>query len=486
MNRILALTIVLLTAWTSANIYADSNSDYWPTWRGPNGTGVATKGNPPLTWSETKNIKWKVKLPGNSNSSPVIWGDKIFILTAIPTDKIVEPTQHPNPQQQSPHGQTTQAQNPHGQNAGTPPQGHGSPPDAQRSRRSGRRGRGGGMQGMLSKASGMHKFDVVCLDRKTGRILWQKTACEGLPHEGHHRDHGFASYSPVTDGKYVWASFGSRGLHCYDINGNHKWSRDLIKMQTRNSFGEGSSATLAGDAVIVVMDHEGDSCIFAFDKITGKPIWKKDRDEPTSWATPVAIEVNGKLQVITNATNFIRSYDAKTGQLIWKCTGQTTNAVPTPVIGFGMVYCTSGFRGNALQAIKLNRTGDLTGTDAVAWQTNDKTTPYVPSPLLYGDKIYLCYGNRAIVSCYDAKTGKPLFVKQKLDAIKGIYASIVGAADRVYFIGREGAAQVIKNSEKFEILATNTLDDKFDGSPAIVGNELYLKGKTHLYCIAKP
>jgi len=477
MNRILALTVVLATVWASANVYADLNSDYWPTWRGPNGTGVAPKGNPPLTWSETKNIKWKVKLPGNSNSSPVIWGDKIFFLTAIPTDKIVEPPQQTDTQQQ----QTPQAQNPHGQNAGgTPHEGHGSDSDTQRG------GRGGGMQQMLSNVSGVHKFDVVCLDRKTGRVLWQKTAREELPHEGHHRDHSFASYSPVTDGKYVWASFGSRGLHCYDINGNHKWSRDLIKMQTRNSFGEGSSASLAGDAVVVVMDHEGDSCIFAFDKITGEPIWKKDRDESTSWATPVAVEVNGKLQVITSATNFIRSYDAKTGQLIWQCAGQTTNVIPTPVLGFGRVYCTSGYQGNALQAIELDRTGDLTGTDAVAWQVNDKTTPYVPSPLLYGDKIYLCFGNRAVVSCYDAKTGKALFEKQNLDAVGGIYASIVGADDRVYFIGREGAAQVIRNSQKFEILATNTLDDKFDSSPAIVGNELYLKGKTHLYCIAKP
>lgn len=441
MKRTAVLVIgIALTVSLSVSAFAGSGIDYWPTWRGPQATGVAPKGDPPLTWSETENIKWKIKLPGEGSSSPVIWGEKIFFQAAIKTDK--------------------------------------KPPAAQEAPAPGGRRR-------MSKApSAVYKFALVCLDRKTGKTLWQETVREEFPHEGHHPNHGFASYSPVTDGKYVWANFGSRGLYCFDVNGKEKWRADLIKMQTRMSFGEGSSPAIAGDAIIVVMDHEGDSKIFAFNKTTGEPLWQKDRDERTSWATPVAVEVKSKLQVITSATNSIRSYDAKTGDIIWQCSGQTSNVIPTPVLGFGNVYCTSGFRGNALQVIELGHTGDLAGTDAIKWETNDKTTPYVPSPILYGDKFYVSFGNKGVVSCYDAKTGKVHFEKQPLDAISSVYASPVGAAGRIYFVGRGGTTQVIKDADTFQVLATNKLDDKIDASPAIVGNEIYLKGKTSLYCIA--
>jgi len=269
------------------------------------------------------------------------------------------------------------------------------------------------------------------------------------------------------------------------VDGNHKWSRNLGKMTVKMMFGEGSSPALAGDAAIVVMDHEGDSFIYALSKKTGETIWKKGRDEVTSWATPVAVEVDGKMQVIASAMNFVRSYDLKTGNLVWQCSGQTANVIPCPVVGLGKVFCASGFRGSALQAIELGRTGDLSGSDAISWQVNE-ATPYVPSPLLYGDKIYLCSGNKAIISCYQAKTGKANFVKQRLEGMREIFASPVGAANRVYFVGRNGVSQVIKRAEEFQVLATNTLDDKFDASPAIVGSELFLKGKTYLYCIAEP
>jgi outer membrane protein assembly factor BamB len=248
-------------------------------------------------------------------------------------------------------------------------------------------------------------------------------------------------------------------------------------------FGEGSSAALIGEAVIVVMDHEGESFIYALNKETGETIWKKERDEITSWATPVAAEVKGAMQVIASATNFIRSYDLKTGDLVWQCSGQTGNVIPSPVVGFGKVFCASGFRGSSLQAIELGRTGDLSGTDAIAWQVNE-ATPYVPSPLLYGDKLYVCSVNRAIVSCYQAKTGKANFTKYRLEEVGEIYASPVGAASRVYFVGRNGVTQVIKRSGRPQVLATNILNDKFDASAAIAGDELFLKGKEHLYCIA--
>ena len=429
----------------------------WPAWRGPDFNGVAPAGNPPVTWSETKNIKWKVVVPGSSTSTPIVWGDKIYFLTAIPnpTAGISASNVFASPQAQ-----------PRSRGGGA----------------TGGRGRGRGGRGRAPSA--IHKFNLVCVDRNSGKVLWQKTAKEELPHQGHHPDHGFASYSPVTDGKHIWASFGSRGLYCFDMAGNLKWSKNLIKMETRSGFGEGSSPGLAGDAVIVVADHEGDSQIFAFHKVTGDLLWKKPRDERTSWATPVAVEVNGKLQVITSATNFIRSYDAQTGELIWQCSGQTDNVIPSPVIGFGKVFCTSGYRGSALQAIDLGRTGDLSGSDAIHWQVND-ATPYVPSPLLFRDNLYVCSVNREVVSCYQAQTGKANFVKQTLEGLKGIYASPVGVADRIYFVGRNGVSKVLKYSDTFEVLATNTLEDGFDASPVIVGDELYLKGRKNLYCIAE-
>jgi len=435
--------MIAVLVLVNSNVFGDSADDYWLTWRGPNRNGVSPKGNPPLKWSETENIKWKVKLTGDaSNSSPIIFKDKIFFQTAIKTDKQGKPE------------------------APSANEGGGR-----------RRGRGG------SPPTNIYKFNLVCLDRNSGTEIWQKTVREVLPHQGHHGDHGFVSFSPVTDGKLVWTNFGSRGLHCFDLDGNLKWSKDLGRMNTIMGFGEGGSLAVAGDAVIVVRDHEGDSFIAALNKETGEIIWRKDRDEPTSWATPLHVEVNGKTQVVTSATNFIRSYDLETGNIIWQCSGQTRNVIPSPVLGFGMVYCTSGFRGSALQAIELGRTGDLSGTDAVKWQV-DEATPYVPSPLFYDGRLYVCSVNQEVVSCYDAKTGEPHFVKQKMDEMKGVYASPAAAASRIYFVGRNGISYVLKPSDEFEVLAVNTLDDKIDCSPAFVGDEIYLKGKQNLYCIA--
>jgi outer membrane protein assembly factor BamB len=440
------VTFTLLAAVAAHDARAGSADDYWPMWRGPRASGVSPTGKPPLQWSETQNVRWKVAVPGAGTSSPIVWGDRIFFLTAIETDREGTPE---------------------------PPNGSGAAASAPAPFHGGR------------APKNIYKFDIVCLDRATGRTLWQKTAREEVPHEGHHPNHGFASYSPVTDGTCVWAAFGSRGVHCYSLDGEHKWSRDLGRMTTKLMFGEGSSPALAGDALIVVMDHEAGSFIHALDKTTGQTLWKQARDEDTAWATPVVAEVDGKMQVIVSATKRIRSYDVRTGDLIWQCGGQTENVIPSPVVAGGLVFCTSGFRGSELQAIELGHTGDLTGTSAVRWQVN-KATPYVPSPILYGDYLYVCSMNRAAISCYHAATGKLNFVEEHLDAVQEIFASPVGAAGRVYFVGRKGTTEVIRNANKLEILATNTLDDEFDASPAIAGGDLFLKGKRHLYCIHEP
>jgi outer membrane protein assembly factor BamB len=394
-----------------------------------------------------------VKVPGSGNATPIVWGDKVFIQTAIPTGK----------------RQAAAADDP----APAPP-----PP--------GGRGRGGrgGMGG--PKPTEVYQFVILCLDRQTGKTLWQQVANEVVPHEGFRPGDGsFASSSPVTDGKHVFAYFGSRGIHCYDMNGKPLWSRDLGKMKISNGFGEGSSPALSDKSIIVNWDHEGgDSYITALDKETGKVLWKTPRDERTSWSTPLVVRAGGKTQVITTATSKIRSYDADTGKLLWECGGLTRNVIPSPVAENAMLYAMSGFQGHSLLAIHLDRTGDLAGTDAVAWSSN-RGTPYVPSPLLYRGRLYFFADNNAVLSCFDVKTGKPLFESQRVSDLQGVYASPVAAGGKVYLVGRNGATVVIKDSEKFELLATNKLDEGIDSSPALAGKEIFLRGHEHLYCIAE-
>lgn len=435
----------------------------WPQWRGPLGTGVAPQADPPTTWSETQNVKWKVKLPGSGSSTPIIWDRFVFVQAAI------------NTQQAAQGGEAAQRQEPR-----QPERGKRGGPGP----RKGKGGRpGGGNPFGVTQPTQVHQFVLMCLDRETGKTLWQAVAREEVPHEGHHRDHGFSSHSPVTNGRHVYAYFGSRGLHCYDMAGKLVWQKDLGDMRTKNAFGEGSSPALHGDTLVINWDHEGEDFIVALDAATGEERWRQKRDEDTSWSTPLIVEHDGRAQVITAATNKIRSYDLQSGKLLWETGPLTDNVIPTPVAGDGMAYVMSGFRGNYLYAIRLGFEGELGGgSEAIAWRY-DKNTPYVPSPLLYGNRLYFISGNSNIITCLDAKTGKPLFETQRLQGLSGIYASPVGAADRVYIVGRNGTTAVIRNADRLEVLATNTLEDPIDASPAAVGKQLFLRGHNHLYCI---
>ena len=429
---------------------------YWPQWRGPLATGVAPHGDPPVEWSESKNVRWKIDLPGEGHATPIVWGDRVYLLTAIKTGKRVEsPTAEERPR-----------------------------PDRPREGRRGRRG--GGRRGFgRSKPTDIYRFAVLALDRKTGKVVWERTVREELPHEAGHQTGSQASCSPVTDGKHLYAHFGSRGLFCLDMDGNVKWEKDFGDMRTRNGFGEGTSPALYGDTVVLTWDHEGDSFIVALDKNTGKQRWRTARDERTSWATPLVLENNGKPQVVTSATSLIRGYDLATGDLIWKCGGMTANVIPSPVAGNDLLYALSGYRGNALLAIRYGGAqGDITGTKTIAWE-HDRGTPYVPSPLLYEDTLYFLQSNRAVLSCFDAKTGKEHYGQERIEGMRGVYASPVGAAGRVYVAGQDGKTLVVERGPEFKILARNALDDGFDASPAIVDQEIYLRGREHLYCIAR-
>ncbi len=415
----------------------------WPQWRGPYANGVAPYGNPPVEWSESKNIKWKIEIPGKGHATPIIWDNRIFVLTAIETDKQVEPEKE----------KQTQARRRRG------------PP--------------------ITRTSNVHKFAIFAINRSDGQIVWQHAAREELPHEGTHPTGTWASNSPVTDGEHVYAYFGSRGLYCYDMQGNLKWEKDLGDMSIKLGFGEGSSPVLYDDKIVVNWDHEGQSFITVLDKKTGKEFWKVARDEGTSWATPLIVESNGQPQVITSATSHIRSYDLANGELLWESSGMTRNVIPSPVAANDMVYVMSGFRGNALQAIHLSKAKDnIAGSKALVW-TLDRDTPYTPSPLLYDDMLYFLKRNDGILACFNANTGDEHFSRQRLEGIEGVYASPVGASGRIYIASRNGSTQVIKHDTQYEVLAVNTLDDGFSASPAVVDNELYLRGEKNLYCIAE-
>ena len=483
MNRIGSLVLV---AAASLSLHAASADSSWPAWRGPDATGVAAAANPPTTRSETRNIKWKPRLAGDgSDSSPIVCKDRIFFQTAVKTDKVVLPPPSPTPTNQAPPPPAGQQGPPPGDQAPPPPgERQGPPPGDRPGPPPGAPGQRPPRGGMAPPAipTNIFKFNLVCVDRNSGKTLWEKTAAEALPLQGHHPDHGFASFSPVTDGKRVWANFGSQGLYCYDFDGNLVWKRDLVKL--KSMFGEAGSLALAGNAVVVVADNDLESWIFSFNKDTGDLLWKKRRDEKSSFSTPLVVTSGGAAQIITGASR-VRSYDAKTGDIVWECDKTVQNGISTPVASADLVFFANGTRGSgALQAVNLGKTGILADTNALAWQSKD-VVPFVASPLLYGPRIYFASATPARLSCFDAKTGKPYYSKQPLDQFKDIYASPVGAADKVYLTGRNGLTYVLKNADTFEILATNKLDDAIDCTPAIAGNELFLKGKQYLYCVTE-
>lgn len=442
MKKRIAILTLCLCALVAIAASASQPVDFeknWHHWRGPYATGVAVDANPPITWSATENIRWKVAIPGVGHATPIIWGDKIFIQTAVEGKK----------------AESEEDDNPFGGFFG---------------------GRNDGPA---------YKFDLLAINRSDGSILWQKTLREVAPHEGTHRDATFASNSPVTDGEFVYAYFGSRGLYCVDMDGNVKWEKDVGTMYKNNTFGEGSSPVLYGDTLVIVQDHEGDSFVTAIDKRTGDVLWKTDRNERTTWFSPIIVDNGGKPQVITAGTNRVRSYDLATGKLLWDGDGLTRNAIPSPVAAKGLVYLMSGFRGNVLQAVSLaSATGDITGSDAIVWEYN-RDTPYVPSPLLSNGIIYFLKSNDGILSAFNIETGEAYYGPERLKGVSGVYASIVGTGDRLYIAGRNGGVNVVQQGPEFKILAENSLDDSFNASPAIVGNELYLRGGGHLYCIAE-
>ena len=408
----------------------------WTQWRGPHADGHAgERARPPIQWDKEKNIAWVAELPGEGSATPIVYGNQVFVLSAVKTER----------------KSTTAVIN--DERAKTTP-------DAM-----------------------FYQFVVSSYDRRTGQVLWQRVAIEQVPHEGKHETNTYAAGSPTTDGQRLYFSFGSRGTFCYSLDGELIWKIDLGAMRTRNGWGEAITPTLTEDSLIINCDQEEGSFIAAIDKLTGDIRWKVDRaSEVTSWNTPFVTTYEGKQQVIVNGTGSVKSYDANDGTMLWECGGQTVNAIPSPVRFRDSVICTSGYRGALACSIPLNSRGDVTTSETIGWRVN-QSTPYVPSPILSNTRLLYTAGNTNLLSCIDAGNGNSLLERMRLPGIRTMYASPILANGHFYFTSREGTIVVVKDNETLEVVATNELEDVIDASPVAVDNQLFVRSWNKLYCI---
>ena len=435
--------LAFLVCCSSLVALADTNPPTllraWPQWRGPLANGVAPYANPPVSWSETNHVRWKILLPGKAHSSPIVFGDRVFLQAAVPVGEAQSPVYDHAPGTHDNVGVTHR-----------------------------------------------HQFMILAVNRRDGRELWRRVLSEAFPHEGGHATGSLASNSPVTDGERVYAFFGSHGLYCLDLAGDLKWQKDLGQMNTLHAHGEGSSPVVFGNTLLVCWDHEGDSFLYAFDKVTGAQLWKVARDEKTSWSTPLVVAFQGKPQVVVSATKRVRGYDLATGEELWECAGLTDNVVSSPVYRDGIIFAGNSYYQQSMLAIRLaGARGDLTGTDRVAWKLN-RLTPYVSSPLLYDDTLYFLRHNQNVLSRLDPESGRALGDPLRLDGIRDfIFSSPVGAKNRIYVTARDGVTLVLNHDRENAVIALNRLDDVFSASAALIDQELYLRGEKSLYCLSE-
>ncbi len=414
------------------------SEDNWPSWRGPNSNGVAAKGaTPPTKWDEKTNIKWKIELSGKGSATPVIWDDQIFVVSATKTDKIAKPEELPKV---DPKFQTK-----------------------------------------TTAPNNFYRFEIFSYDRNTGKEKWKQVATEAVPHEGHHETHSYAAGSPTTDGKRLYVSFGSFGIYSYDLGGKFLWKRDLGRINSRLGWGEAVTPVISGDSLILNWDQEANSKLIVLDASNGKTKWEIERDEKTSWNTPVVVEHNKQTQVILNGTNRARAYDLKDGKVIWEVGGMTVNAIPSPLVENGVAYIMSGYRGAAAVAVSLDSKGDIKeGKENWRYQ---KGTPYVPSPILYEGRLYFTATNTPVLTVLNAKTGKPIVEGERLAKLSSFYSSPMIAGGHLYLADRTGSTAVLSTGDKPEVISVNKLNDTFDASPISVGKTLYLRGEKYLYAI---
>jgi outer membrane protein assembly factor BamB len=389
-----------------------AGAKYWPRWRGPSGQGLATGSGYVDSWSATENVRWKTPVPGDGNSSPIVWGDRIFITTGY---------------------------------------------------------------------DGGRRLSVIAYRRSDGVRLWETFAPAGRSGQGHHYKNGHASATPATDGKAVYVSFGARGLVALDMDGKVLWHRDLGAMEAYH--GTAGSPLLYKDRIILYQDQLSGSFIAAFDTRTGKDVWRTARRENTGWGTPIAIRVVDHDEIIVNSQQRVYAYNPDTGAELWSCGGMGYEVIPTPVVGYGMVFCSSGRAGPTL-AIRPGGKGDVSRSH-LAW-TSPRGSPFVPSPILYGEHLYMLNDMASIVTTFEATTGKVMW-QGRLGVARreGFSASPVAVDGKVFFTNDEGETFVLKAGPTFQLLHTNSIGEGTLATPAMVDGRWYIRTDRNLYAIGK-
>ena len=419
-----------------------SKGSNWPGWRGPGSQGISAEKDLPTEWSSTKNVAWKTPISGRGHSSPVVWENRIFLTTAIEGDVIPGAKAVPHMDEGKPWRH----------------------PDSMGGDRS-------------------HAFKVICLDRDTGKTLWERTAYEGKVYDDRHKRSAYASPTPTTDGHYVYAWFGSEGLYCYDFGGKLIWKQSLGGIATMG-MGVGTSPVLYENLLILQCDEDAGekSFIVAVDKKTGKQIWKESRKVQASWSTPVLAQAGGRTELITNGNELIISYDPRTGKELWRSKGVESNAIHTPLVGNGMVYVTAGYPAKRVLAIKLGASGDITDSASIAWKY-EKGTAYVASPILYGDYLYLI-SDKGILTCLDAKTGQVKYEGGRVPVPASFMSSPVAFDGKILMSSEDGDTFVVKAGPVHEIVRTNSIGEPIHTTPALAGGKIFIRGEKNLYCIS--
>jgi len=437
---------VLLLSSLCLAVYAlsaDPPRSNWPQWRGPGGHGVSEERNLPEEWSSTHNVVWKTAIEGRGHSCPVVWGERVFLTTslegaAVPGHK---PPQHIGWK-------------------GEPDYVH---PDA-------------------CCADRIWTLKILCVDSASGRILWSRTAYEGTAYDDRHRKNTYASGTPVTDGKHIWALFDAEGLYCYDFEGNLVWKASLGQI-AKGGMGHGMSPVLYDNLIILQCDQElgQGSFITALDKLTGKEIWRVPRQNRRSWATPLLVKVGDHTELIASGAETVISYDPATGEEIWRCKGTVSHPIPSAVAGDGMAFFSAGSSAKHAFAVKLGGSGDLTDSPHIVWQY-EKGTAYVPSPILYKGLLYLMT-DKGLVTCIESATGKVLYEGGRVPVPATFTASPVAYEDKILLSSEDGDVFVLKAGPNHEILRTNSMGEPIFASPAIANGRIYIRGEKNLYCI---
>jgi outer membrane protein assembly factor BamB len=452
---------------------AIARADDWPQFRGPGATALSKETQLPSEWGQDKNVAWKVEIPGVAWSSPIVIGDKVIVTTAI-----TEHQTKPKPMNFGPPGgggPPGAGRPPGGPGGGRPPGGPGGPG-----------GMGGGKVPDV-----MYTWEVLCLDRSTGKTLWKKTADEKKPRIATHSTNTYASETPVCDGERIYAYFGMTGVYCFDMDGKKLWSKDLGAFKMMFGFGTGGSPAVAGDLLYVQCDNEEKSFLVALDKKTGDEKWRVDRTDKSSWATPFVWKTKDRTEVVCISGKRIVSYDPANGTVFWELNGLNGAASASPAADDEAIYLgIGGAMGSSgpLFAIKAGAKGDITLKDGatsnefVLW-SQKKGGPPMASPLLYNGYLYICSQRGGMVSCFDAKTGKESYGQARLPQAKGITSSPWAYDDKVFCLDEDGTTFVLKAGPEFKVIGQNKLGEMFWSSPAISGGNLFLRGTDHLFCI---